>query len=228
MKSTTILALCFLGMLMTVNASESEHSVDELYQVATQVAGIFKTEMARLKTPINWNATLDILLGVGAGFMEGFFEAKGNKNGKYCFANIKNITAIIAFAQWTFQHLEKEPVKLTRQLLVLGVMVLNVTIEEWIYCKGLMDLYTAVINTAICALRCRQQYYNWFSSRALTRTYDYFYYIKESAREFVNKNYHLAGIWLAYTFDTLLFVYGGCYYSPTNTCTEIKITTGLN
>ena len=222
MKSTTIFALLFLGMLMTVNAGEAEPSFEDFWKIATEVAGIFKAQLGDLKAaPINWNNTLEILMGVGGGFLEGFFDVTGNRNGRYCFANIKNVTEIIKYAQWVFQHLEKEPVKLTRQLLVLGVMVLNVTIQEWIYCRGVTTIYTAFVNTAICAFRCRQPYYNWFSKRALTRTYDYFYYIKEGIKEFVNGNYHTSGNWIAYTLDALIFVYKGCYNSLTNTCYEI-------
>ena len=208
-----IVAVILLGLLGWAAADEwTERDYDKIVE---ETAIKFGAHISDLEFPtIDYNELLKIALEVGSGFLAGTLERMNDTDGQRCFDNFKNVTAVINYVQNIIAHgLEKETWPMIRQLLVLGVMVLNVTIEEMRYCMGLYAVVTGFLNTFRCMLGCPRQYYVLFARRLLMRSYDYFYYGKETIREFINKNYHLSGNWLAYTLDSLYFVYGGCYSS---------------
>ena len=207
-----IVAMCVLGLLVMAGAQNAlPTNYEELLSTA---AAKFGAHVADIEMPsIDWNNITTIALDFGGGFLSGMFERMNDTDGKRCFDNIKNVTAVINYVQYIIAHgLEKQLWPMVRQILVLGVMVLNVTIDELIYCTGLYYLYMGFYNTTRCVLNCKEQYYVILANRILKRSYDYLYYGKESVREFTNGNYHLSGNWFAYTLDNVFMLYGGCQY----------------
>jgi len=198
---------------MTAKASVEEPGINDFVGVVLDAAQKFKAEMGDVQMPtIDIGNITTILLGVGGGFLSGMFEVTNNSDGARCFNGIQNVTAVIQEVQRIIGGgLEKDPVKMTRQILVLAVMVLNATIDEYTYCQNVMTLVNAFYYTFQCIVSCRSYYYRQFSSRVISNTFNYFYYIKEAIRVFLNKDYHLSGNWAAYAADSLIMQYGSCY-----------------
>ena len=216
-----IVAVCLFGLAVF---GAADGSIEPNYDKVLEDAAVrFGAHISDLEFPqIDYNELLKIALEVGSGFLSGTLERMHDADGKRCFDNFKNVTAVINYVQYIIAHgLEKETWRMIRQVLVLGVMVLNVTLEELKYCMGLYAVVTGFLNTFRCMFFCPQHYSSILSRRLLTRSYDYFYYGKETIREFISKNYHLSGNWLAYTMDSLFLFYsgcqninGGCYIPP--------------
>ena len=211
MKTVTVFVLFFLAFL-AVNAAPEQEVVGDYSALFMQIAGQLKEQVPEFKTlEIDYANLTDVLIKFGGGVLSGLFTMNHNTDGMRCFDGIKEVTDAINYIIYIVQHgLEKDTIKMVRQLLVAGIMVLTAVINEWTYCRGLTTVLFAFYYTPVCAVACRRYYYPLLAGRVVKNTYEYFYYVKESCREFMNKNYQLSGTWLGYALHNVVLVYSSC------------------
>ena len=223
MKPAVLIVFVLLGVFASAKAPSTEETMNLLKGFAQNVAGEYKEQFAEfMADPINSGNITEILINFGSGFATGLFDASGHGKASKCFANIKNVTEVYKYIMDIIAHgLEKEPVKMVRQVLVLGVMLLNVLIEEYQYCQDVTYFYDTFYSTFECITRCPTYYMSFLGGNLLRKTYDYFYYFKESLRYFFAKDYHYSGVWMAYGFNSVVLLSG-------RTCSYISCPSPLH
>lgn len=211
MKSVAILAIFLLGTAfstsVTLDTGISE--VKGLNELLELVAGEVKTLAKEYtKQGVNVQNLTDMVLQFSGGFMSGIFHRSNHPNAAKCFANVQLLSDIIKYVRDLMTHgFEKVPIRMVRQILVLGVMVLNFTIEEILYCSDVKYILTTIVATWQCFRRCPRQYDNYIAPKLLRNTYNYFLHLKESRVAFLGADYYNSGVWFSYVFYDQILVH---------------------
>ncbi len=228
MKTATTILVIALGMLLSVRGVQLPSDYENLGEMFADVFNQVRGEVPEFPgAAINMTNLTNILLGELGGFMSGLYASANDTNTIRCFDNIQNVTAVYNYVMNIINGgLPTDTIKMIRQILVLGVMLLNVTIEEWTYCQNITYGWYTLYGTAYCIIKCPSYYVNQLATKMLYNTFYYLYYFKEAYREFTNTNYHLSGNWLAYAFNSLILLYNQpCItyngYCPNATISEL-------
>ena len=221
MKDTCLLAFLLLFACpflakssLSIPATFQDYAIDSIKTVAAYL------KSASQRPAIDIGNITVILLGMGSGYLAGALEVRGDYNSKLCYENVNVVIQVYQEVLKIIQGgMEKEFWKMIRQFLVIGVKILNVTIDEIRYCKGFLSVFWNMYYTFNCFLICKDQYFNYFANHVIYRSYDYLYYFKECWREFNNGNYQMSGKWLAFGINTLFII--------ANQCSTVAVNCGI-
>jgi hypothetical protein len=227
MKSTVTLIFLAFILLASARTPAATPDMEDYADIVANVVSQVKAEVPDFVMPaMNFTNITTILIGELGGFLSGIFSSANQTDTIKCFDNFQNVTNVYHYIMKIVNGgLEKETFKLIRQVLVLGVMMLNVTIEEWSYCQNVTYIWYTFYGTFRCMINCPRYYMAQLSKNLLYNTFYYIYYLKEAYREFANTNYHLSGNWLGYAFNNVLLLANQpCYYTCPSWNTTIEET----
>ena len=171
-----------------------------------------KEVMENTYPKINFTNITQIATLFASGLLVGMLQIRQNYNLTLCFSNYAMLVQIINNVMYVIQHgLSPIPIVMIRQLLVLGVQVLNATIQEYWYCSGISGFYYEFYYTFYdCMLFCTPRFYDMMSSNIMTRSTEYLYYMEQASLAFTAGNYQNSGIWAGYVLDRVVMTNGSC------------------